>query len=303
MRAIRYHQTGEADVLQVDETPRPEPGEGQILVKVHAAGVNPVDSALRRGSFGHAVLPATPGRDHAGTIAAIGAGVAGFEVGQEVFGTGSGTYAEYVLTTPGAIAIKPANLSFEEAATVGIGGVTAWAGLFNLADLQAGQRLLVHGAAGGVGIYVTQLGRWKGAEVIGTASAANLALVKDLGADQALDYNAAPFESVVKDVDVVYATIGGDTLERSLPVLKKGGTLVAIAGRPPEDRAAEFGVRIGRVSPGTAPADIMTRLADLFAAGTLRTVVRQVFPFEQAADAMRLSETGHGRGHIVIKVA
>lgn len=303
MRAIRYHQNGEADVLQIDEVPRPEPSEGEILVRVRSAGVNPVDSAIRRGSFGQATLPATPGRDLAGTVEAVGPGVTEFRPGQEVFGTGRGTYAEYVISTPPSLAAKPSNLSFDQAATVGVGGVTAWGGLFNLADLQPGQRLLVHGGAGGVGIYAVQLGKWKGAEVIGTASAANLDLVKQLGANQVLDYNATPFESVVEDADVVFASIGGDTLERSLAVLKPGGILVAISGRPPEENAAEQGVRVGRVGPTTAQADAMKRLGELLGQGKLRTIVREVFPFERAVDAMRLSETGHGRGHIVIKVA
>lgn len=302
MRAIRYHQTGEADVLQVDEVPRPEPGEGEILVQVRSAGVNPVDSAIRRGTFGQATLPATPGRDVAGTVEAVGPGVTAFRPGQEVFGIGRGTYAEYTIATANSLAMKPANLSFDEAATVALGALTAWTGLFDFADLQPGQRLLVHGGAGGVGIYAVQLGKWKGAEVIATASAANLDLVKSLGADQVIDYNATSFESVVKDADVVLSSVGGETLERSLLVLKRGGTLVAIAGRPPEEKAAELGVRVGRVS-ATPRADVMERFGEMLAQGRLRAVVRAVFPFEGAADAMQLSETGHGRGHIVIKVA
>lgn len=302
MKAIRYHQFGEADVLSFEDAPKPAPAEGEILVRVHAAGVNPVDSLIRRGSVNPPPLPATPGRDYAGVIEAVGSGVTGFAAGQEVFGIGRGTYAAYVITTPGATALKPANLSFNEAATVGVGATTAWGGLFNLGELQAGQHVLVHGAAGGVGVFVVQMAKWKGAHVIGTASTANLDLVRELGADEVIDYTTTPFESVVADLDMVYATVGGETLERSLPVLKKGGTLVVISGRPPEDKAAELGVKAARVGPGTIQADAMERIAELLAAGYVRTVVREVFPLEHAADAMRLSETGHGRGHIAIQV-
>lgn len=303
MRAVRYHQTGEADVLVVEEVPRPEPRDGEVLVRVRSAGVNPVDSAIRRGRFNAPTLPATPGRDLAGTVEAVGTGVSGFHPGQEVFGTGrGGTYAEYALATPTSIATKPPNVSFDEAATVGIGATTAFGGLFNLGDLQAGQRLLVHGAAGGVGVYAVQMGKWKAAEIIGTASTANVGLVRELGADQVIDYTTTPFESVAEDVDMVFATIGGETIDRSWQVLKPGGILVSITGQPSEVVAKQHGVRTGRVGPGTAQPDVMQHVAQLLADGKLRAVIREVFPLERAADAMRLSETGHGRGHIVIRV-
>ena len=302
MKAVRYHEVGPADVLRYENAPMPEPGEREILVKVHSAGVNPVDSSMRAGRFGRATLPAIPGLDLAGTVEAVGSGVVGFSVGQAVFGTGRATYAEYAIATPETLAPKPDNVSFDEAATVGVGARTAWGGLFDVADLQAGQRLLIHAAAGGVGIFAVQLGKWKGAEVIGTASAANLDLLKELGADQAIDYAATPFEKVVKDADVVFAGIG-EAIDRSYQVLKKGGILVAITGRTSEEEAVKYGVRLGRVGPGTAAGDAMRRIGELLAEGKLKTVIRAVFPLTQARQAMELSETGHGRGHVVIKVS
>lgn len=303
MRAIRFHRTGEADVLQLDEAPQPKPGEGEVLVRVHAAGINPVDSAIRRGVFGAPTLPAIPGADLAGVVEAVGPGVNQFQPGDEVFGVGRGAYAEYAVAPAQSLAQKPGDLSFQEAASVGLAARTAWGGLFNLGDLQAGQRLLVHGAAGGVGIYVVQLGKWKGAELIGTCSAANVDLVRSLGADTVIDYTATPFESVVSDVDMVYATVGGETLDRSWQVLKPGGMLVAIAGRFSDEPAQKYGVRAGRPGPDTAQPDWMVRVAELLAARVLRPVVRAVFPLEQARQAQELSETGHGRGHIVLRVA
>ncbi|HLY64080.1 MAG TPA: NADP-dependent oxidoreductase, partial [Chloroflexota bacterium] len=152
MRAIRYHETGEADVLRLEEVPRPTPGEGEVLVRLHAAGINPVDSTIRRGVYFSGPLPAVPGFDLAGTVEAVGPGVSQFQPSQVVFGIGRGTYAEYSIATPDLLALKPANLSFDEAASIPLAARTAWGGLFNLGDLQPGQRVLVHAAAGGVGV-------------------------------------------------------------------------------------------------------------------------------------------------------
>jgi NADPH:quinone reductase-like Zn-dependent oxidoreductase len=236
-------------------------------------------------------------------VEAVGPGVTEWQPGDLVFGIGRGTYAEYAIAPSASLAPKPAALTFGEAASVGLAARTAWGGLFNLGDLQPGQRLLVHGAAGGVGVHAVQLGKWRGAEVIGTASAANVDLVRSLGADTVIDYNATPFESVVEDADVVFATVGGDVIDRSWQVLKPGGILIPIAGRPPsEETAQQHGMRLARPGVTTAPPDVMARVADLLVAGTLRPVVRAVFPLEQARQAQELSETGHGRGHIVLQV-
>ena len=184
MQASRFHEYGPPDVLRLEEAPRPEPGEGQVLVRVHAAGVNPIDWKLRAGylqQFMPVELPHIPGFDLAGTIEALGPGVTDLAVGDEVFGRGAGTYAQYAVAPATTLARKPAPISFEQAATLPVGGVTAWAGLFEAAELEPGQRLLVHGGAGGVGSYVVQLAHWKGAHVIATASAANADFVRSLG--------------------------------------------------------------------------------------------------------------------------
>ena len=241
MQAVRFHEYGPPDLLRVETVPVPQPGDGEVLVRVHSAGVNPIDWKIRAGylqAFMPLVLPHIPGFDLSGTVAEVGAGVAQFAPGDEVFGRGAGTYAEYAVAPEGTLAPKPAAVSFDQAATLAVGGVTAWAGLFGAADLEAGQRLLVHGGAGGVGSFAVQLGHWKGAHVIGTASAPNLDAMRALGADEVIDYAAARFEDVPHDLDVVFDTVGGEVTDRSWGVLRPGGILVVIAGMPDADTAA-----------------------------------------------------------------
>ena len=306
MQASRFHEYGPPDVLRLEETPRPEPGEGQMLVRVHAAGVNPIDWKLRAGylqAFMPVELPHIPGFDLAGTVEALGTGVAGFAVGDAVFGRGVGTYAQYAVAPATTLAPKPAAVSFEQAATLPVGGVTAWAGLFAAAELERGQRLLVHGGAGGVGSFVVQLAHWKGAHVIATASAANAEFVRSLGADEVVDYAAVRFEDVVSDVDVVYDTVGGDVTEHSWGVLKPGGILVVIAGMPDTATAEARGVRTSGTNAPEVTSPILQELARLAEAGDLRPQVGPTFPLADAAGAHALSETGHGRGRIVLTVA
>jgi NADPH:quinone reductase-like Zn-dependent oxidoreductase len=305
MHAIRFHEYGPPDVLRYEEAPEPAPGPGEVLVRVVAAGVNPIDWKVRAGylqAYMPVELPHILGYDLAGTVAAVGAGVAGVAPGDEVFGRGSATYAEYAVAPETTLVAKPAGLSFEQAATFAVGGVTAWIGLFDAADLRSGQRLLVHGGAGGVGSFVVQLARWKGAHVIATASAANVDAVRALGADEVVDYGAVAFEEAVRDVDVVYDTVGGEVTDRSWGVLRPGGTLVVIAGGADAETAQARGVRA--VSP-QAPADtrpILGRLAELAVSGDLIPSVGATFPLAEAARAHALSETGHGRGRIVLTV-
>lgn len=306
MQASRFHEYGPPDVLRLEETPRPEPAEGQVLVRVDAAGVNPIDWKLRAGhlqAFMPVELPHIPGFDLAGTVEALGAGVAGFAVGDEVFGRGSATYAQYAVAPANTLAPKPAAVSFEQAATLPVGGVTAWAGLFEAARLEPGQRVLVHGGAGGVGSFVVQLAHWKGAHVIATASAANAEFVCSLGADEVVDYAAVRFEDVVSDVDVVYDTVGGDVTERSWGVLKPGGILVVIAGMPDTATAEARGVRTSGTNAPEVTSPILQELARLAEVGDLRPQVGPTFQLADAAGAHALSETGHGRGRIVLTVA
>ncbi len=305
MRAVRFHDYGPPEVLVIEEVPRPQPGEGQVLVRVYAAGVNPIDWKLRRGDmrrFRPLELPAIPGIDLAGTVEATGPGVTAFQPGQAVFGSGSGAYAEFALAPADNLAPIPGKLSFDEAAATPIGARTAWTSLFDAAGLQPGQRLLVNGAAGGVGHFAVQLGRWKGAHVIGVASTANLDFVRSLGAGEVIDYTTTPVESVAHDVDVVLETVGGAGTERLLAVLRPGGVIVSIAGPVPEAAAQERGVRVARPTPPASLGALLRQIAELIEAGTLQPVVGRVFPFEQAAQAHALSETGHGRGRIVLHV-
>ena len=287
------------------EHPDPEPGAGEVLVRVRAAGVNPIDWKLRAGHLKEWMpveLPAIPGLDLAGTVEALGDGVDEFEVGEDVFGRGRGSYAEYALASVGTLAPKPAGIGFAEAAALNVGGLTAWLGLFDVADLQPGQRVLIQGGAGGVGALAVQLAHWKGAYVIATSSASNLDFVRTIGADEVVDYGAVRFEDVVEPVDVVFDTVGGEVTDRSWSVLRPGGTLIVIASMPDADRAARLGVRVGSPQPPAETAPVLRQLAALVESGDLTIPVGRRYPLAAAAEAQAASETGHGRGRIVLEM-
>jgi NADPH:quinone reductase-like Zn-dependent oxidoreductase len=306
MRAVRFHEYGPPSSLVVDLVPRPAPRAGEVLILVHAAGVNAIDWKFRAGylkQFMPLELPHTPGLDVAGTVVVAGPGVTEFAAGDDVFGRGSGSYAEYAIASVATLARKPAGLTFEQAATLPIGGVTAWVGLFDTAHLEAGQRVLVQGGAGGVGSIAVQLAHWKGAYVIATASAGNADHVRALGADEVIDYAATHFEEVVRNVDVVLETVGGEITERSWGVLKPGGIMVVVAGMPDAEKATSLGVRTSSVRPPEVTTPILDELATLAASGALVPQVGPVFPLADAAQAHTTSETGHGRGRIVLQVA
>jgi NADPH:quinone reductase-like Zn-dependent oxidoreductase len=312
MRTVHFYTYGGPEQLVVEQVPRPEPQVGEVLVRVYAAGVNPIDWKIRKGFFKDVrsvPLPFTPGSELAGTIEALGPGVTAFKIGQAVYGReAKGAYADFAVVPADSLAYKPHNISFDQAASVPIGARTAWMALFSLADLQAGQQVLVHGAAGGVGNYAVQLARWKGAHVIGTASLTNLEFVRALGAETVIDYNTTPFEHVAHDVDVVIDPIGGETQDRSWPLIKPGGILVAIGHPPAEDMAAQHGVRTAStVLDQPVPPRISTKplpeISGLIESGLLLPQVGKVFPLEEVAQAQMLSETGHGRGRIVLHIA
>lgn len=305
MRAVRFHEYGPPSVLVVDTVDRPEPKTGEVLIRVHFAGVNPIDWKLRAGHVQRYMpipLPATPGLDVSGTIDAVGEGVTGFAAGDRVFGRGTATYAEFAVAPAATIAHIPDGVSFEQAATLHVGGVTAWLALFDSAHLEAGQRLLVQGGAGGVGSMAVQLGRWKGAYVIATASAANLDFLRSIGADEVIDYTTTSVEDAVHDVDVVVDTVGGEVTAHSWSELKPGGILVTIAGMADAETAAARGVRAEAVARSTETRSILEELGGLVASGNLKPEIQQVFPLEQAALAQAASESGHGRGRILLKV-
>lgn len=306
IQAIQVHDYGEADQLQLEQVPQPQPDAGEVLVRVYAAGVNPVDWKIRSGmmrAFRPSTFPYVPGADLAGVVERVGSGVTTFQPGQAVFGRGSrGTYAEYAPAPAATLALKPKSLSFDEAATLPVGATTAWQGLFDQGNLHAGQRVLILGGSGGVGLFAVQFARWKGAHVLSTTSTGHVEFVRSLGAEQVIDYTRANLADQARDVDLVLDTVGGAALESAWPTLKRGGTLVSIAGQPDEARARELGVRAARFSSQVS-SDLLSTFARLSDEGQLKTVVGQTFPLSEAGKAQELSQKGHGRGRIILQIA
>ncbi len=306
INAIQVHNYGDADQLKLEQIPQPEPQENEVLVRLYAAGVNPVDWKIRSGGlkdFMPMTLPYVPGADLAGVVEKVGRGVTEWQPGQEVFGRGSqGTYTQYAIAPAHALALKPRSLSYEEAATIPIGASTAWQGLFDHGNLQSGQRVLILGGAGGVGLFAVQFARWKGAHVISTASTGNVDFVSSLGAESVIDYTKTRVEDEIHDVDLVLDTVGGTALASVLPTLKRGGTLVSIAGQPDEAQAREAGVHTARFS-AQITSELLTTFAQLIDEGQIKTVVGPTFPLSEAGKAQELSQSRHGRGRIVLSIA
>lgn len=304
MQAVRVHQYGGPEVLTLERIPVPTPASDEILIRVHAVGVLPVDWAYRQGLMQKHVplqFPFIPGSAVAGVVEE--SNVKGFEKGQAVFGRASyGACAEYVTTTVKTIAHKPEQLSFAEAAAISGGATTAWMALFAHGGLEPGQRVLVHAAAGGVGSFAVQFAKWKGAEVIGTCSTANVDYVKSLGADTVIDYKTTSFEEVVQDVDLVLDAVGGETLERSWSVLKRGGTLLSLVDVPSEKKAGELGIH-ARFSNELAPNEVFQAIAQLMAEGKAKATIGKEFPLQDLRQAHELCQTGHGRGRIIVRIA
>jgi len=308
MKAVRIHDYGDASKLVFEDAPKPSPAKGELLVKVKAAGVNPVDWKIRSGMFRGGLdftMPATLGFDVAGEVADVGEGVKKFRKGDKVFAylalSRGGGYAEYAIVGEKEAATMPKDLDFVKAAATPLAALTAWQCLFDVAKLAKGQTVLVHAGAGGVGHFAVQFAKWKGAKVIATASAANIEFVKSLGADEVIDYKSVRFEEVVKDVDVVLDTVGEDTTNRSAAVVKKGGILVSIAGDPDPAKFAERGVRVAMhlVEPS---GEQLARIGKLIESGTVKPHVSQELPLKDAAKAHQQSESGRTRGKIVLVV-
>ncbi|GAB2736367.1 NADP-dependent oxidoreductase [Kitasatospora kifunensis] len=314
MRAVVQHGFGGAEVLQVAQVARPVPLPTEVLVRVHAAGINPVDWKTREGSGMARVLgepPFTLGWDVSGVVAEVGFGVTALKPGDEVYGMpwfprAAGGYAEYVTAPARQFARKPATIGHEQAAALPLAALTAWQALVDTADVRPGQRVLIHAAAGGVGHLAVQFAKHLGAHVIGTASGPRHEWLTGLGADEVVDYTAVRFEEAVKDIDVVIDLVGDgheNTSTRSLEVLCPGGLLVAIPGAAPElaEAARSRGVRSTTflVEPD-GPA--LTRIAELIDAGRIRVEVEEVFPLEQAAQAHARGESGRTRGKLVLRV-
>jgi NADPH:quinone reductase-like Zn-dependent oxidoreductase len=310
MKAVRMHGYGLPEVLKYEDAPRPEPGEGEALVKIHAAGVNPVDWKIRAGhlrAFRDYPMPFILGWDLSGTVEELGPGAAawGFRAGDEVYARPdlgrNGAYAEYIAVRASEIQRKPMSLDHVHSTAIPLAALTAWQAIFDAGQLRAGQRILIHAAAGGVGTFAVQLARWKGAYVIGTASKANHDFVKELGANEVIDYQTTRFEDAVRDVDVVLDTVAGETRDRSWQVLKKGGILVSILGQPSQEDANKQGVRAAGVFVQPHPAQL-AELAALADAGTIRPIIETVLPLAEAARAHEMNESLHTHGKIVLRV-
>lgn len=308
MKAVRIHEFGGVDVLKLEDLPEPVPGPGEVLIEVKAASVNPVDYKIREGKYPPVtadMLPVTPGRDVAGVIAALGQGVTAFKIGDQVFAMlppDRGGYAEWVLAPADVCAVKPASLDMVQAASVPLAALTAWQGLFTNGGLKEGQRVLIHGASGGVGSFAVQFAKAKGAQVFATASAENRAFVESLGAERVIDYHAERFEEIVRDADLVYDLIGGETQDRSWPVLKRGGTLVSTVGRPDAAKAAAAGVTAKGY--GAQPdGGQLIEIAALIDAGRVKVTIDAVYTLDDAAEAERHLEDDHVVGKVVLKIA
>ena len=307
MKAVSINRYGDESVLNYSDVNRPEPQADEILVKVRASGVNGLDWKIRDGlgeMFG-LNLPFTLGCEISGIIEKLGVEVENFKIGDEVFALldvqRGGGYAEYAIAKTSEIALKPKNLDFETAASVPVGALTAQRAIFDTAQLESGQTILIHGAAGVVGSMAVQFAKAKGARVVGTASGDDAEFVKSLGADTVIDYKKEKFEDAVKDVDVVFDTVGGDTQERSFQVLKKGGFLVSTVAPPSADKAKEFGVLVAMVN--TPPnAERLNEATRLIESGKLKTRVGTILPLSGVKKAHELSKTGHPHGKIVLRI-
>jgi NADPH:quinone reductase-like Zn-dependent oxidoreductase len=305
MKAIAIKTYGNTDVVNYVDVERPEPAADEVLIKIQCAGVNPVDWKIRNG-LGERLglkLPIRLGGEITGIVETLGAGVKNFIVGDEVYGLiSSGGFAEYALAKSTDVALKPKNISFEQAAAIPLGALTAWQAIFDLANLISGQKILITGASGGVGSLAVQLAKAKGAHVIGMASGSNEDFVRNLGADEFIDYSTKKFVDIVKDVDVVFDTVGGDTFSKAFRTLKKGGFLLTAVEFPTEKKAQEYGIKSARVfcKPNVQELNEITQLVE---EGKLKANVSVVFPLAQTKEALQLSEERHTRGKIVLQTS
>jgi NADPH:quinone reductase-like Zn-dependent oxidoreductase len=307
MKAVVAHEYGAPEVLKLEEAPRPEPKEDEALVRVIASGVNPADPLTLSGKYARewdTHLPLIPGYEIAGIVEKTGPQVTTLKKGDAVYGypTFGGGWAEYVVVKQWEVAAKPKSLTFADAAAVPMGALTAWQALVKVADLQSGQTVLIHGGSGGVGSFAIQIAKVRGARVIATASTANQDLLKELGAVVAIDYTKTKFEEVAKEVDAVLDPVGGGTLARSYGVVKKGGIVLDLVGRPDPVELEKHGIRGAAISVRPDAKDL-TEIATLIDAGKIKPIVTQVLPLSEAIAAERQAETHHTRGKIVLRIA
>src|SRR5438309_8498996 len=307
MKAVVAHEYGAPEVLKFEEVPRPEPKDDEALVRVIASGVNPADPLTLSGKYAQewgTHLPLIPGYDIAGVVKKIGAKITNLKAGDAVYGypTFGGGWAEFVTVKEWEVAAKPKSLTFAEAAAVPMCALTAWQALVDTAQLQAGQTILIHGGSGGVGSFAVQIAKARGAKVIATASTVNQDLLKQLGADVAVDYTKIRFEDVAKDVDVVLDPVGKETLTRSYEVVKKGGIVMSLVARPDPAECAKRGIRGAAISVHPDAEDL-AEIARLIDAGKIKPVVTEGLPVSAGIAAQRQAETHHTRGKLVLRIA
>ncbi|GGD01436.1 NADP-dependent oxidoreductase [Pontibacillus salipaludis] len=310
MKAVVIEQYGGKEQLNEIEVPTPEINQEQVLIEIHSTSINPIDWKVREGYLKEMLdwnFPIILGWDVSGTIKEVGDQVEGYQVGDRVFArpatTPNGTYAEYVAVEQDLLAHMPERLSFEDAAAVPLAGLTAWQCLFDAANVEEGDKVLIHAGSGGVGSYAIQLAKWAGAYVATTASGKNGELVKALGADHFINYKEENFYDVLDEFDVVLDTLGGDIQEQSYQVLRKGGKLVSITDVPDEDQAKEYGVEAEHVFLNPK-GEQLQQIAHLISEGKVKSIVGHKFPFSEQGlkDAHELSETHHAQGKIVIQM-
>ncbi|CAM4110618.1 NADP-dependent oxidoreductase [Bacillus paramycoides] len=318
--------------MRMTELPTPEINEYEVLAEIHAASINPIDFKIRDGKVKMLLkykMPLTLGNDFSGVIVKVGAKVIRFKVGDEIYARPRkdkiGTFAEYIAIHEDDIALKPKNLSFEEAASIPLVGLTSYQALHDIMHLQKGQKILIHAGSGGVGTFAIQLAKIMGATVATTASEAGANLVKSLGADKIINYKTEQFEDILKNYDAVFDTIGGTTLEKSFDIIKSGGKIVSVSGMPNARFGKEFGSGFFKTLLFSLASNKLTSLkkkhnaqysflfmkpsgdqlriiANYIESGKIKPVIDRVFPFEDAQKAMEYSESGRAKGKIIIKI-
>lgn len=308
MKAVQIHKYGGSNELIYEDAPKPVINEQQVLVKIYASGVNPVDWKVREGKMPgseNRTFPIILGWDMSGTIEEIGDHVQGFKLHDSVFGkpdsSKNGTYAEYIAVNPDEIALKPLSIDHVEAASLPMVGLTAWQGLFDHGQLQSGERVLINGAAGGVGTMAVQLAKWKGAHVVGTASESNKAFLKNLGADEVIDYHRDGFLNELKKFDLVFDLIGGEIQNKLLEVLKQGRTLVSSVGIVNKELIDNKELK-GIQYMARSNRDQLTQISKLVDEEIIKPVVEVVFPLKDAKMAQEISKQRHTRGKIVLQI-
>ena len=311
MKAAQIINYGGSEVVKINNNaPKPIVSRGRILIEVHAAGINPVDWKIREGYMKQMAplqFPATLGGDFSGVVTEVGDGVSGFEKGDEIYGqagitrSGSGSFAEFATADVNTAAHKPKNLSHVEAAALPLTGVSAWQALVDHIGLSRGKKILIHGGAGGIGTIAIQLARHLGAYVTATAGEKDLQHVKELGADEAIDYKNQSFENMLHNYDAVYDTVGGETYVKSFRVLKKGGIIVSMLEQPRPELMEQYGVNaIGQFTQMNS--ERLSRLAELADKRVIKVYVDKTFPLDQAGEALEYLQSGHPRGKVVLKM-